>query len=46
MKISEISSLTGIPVTTLRDWEKYLDLKIPRDENGDRVYSQGWVEYL
>ena len=46
----ELSKQTGIPVKTLRDLEQYipehLDLEIPRDKHGLRVYSQEWVEYF
>lgn len=46
MKIGEIAELTGVPTSTLRDWEKYLELKIPKDENGDRFYAPAWVDYF
>ncbi len=40
MKIKEISRILGIPPHTLRFWEKELGLKIPRNEDGERVYDQ------
>ncbi len=46
MKITELSEQTGIPASTIRVWEKYLSLKVPRDEMGNRIYSQEWVEYF
>jgi len=46
MQISELSKLIKVPASTIRDWEKYLELDIPRDQNGDRYYSPEWVEYF
>lgn len=46
MKISELSKLIKVPSSTIRDWERYLGLKVPRDQQGYREYSPEWVEYF
>ena len=50
MTIRELSKQTGIPSKTLRDLEQYipehLALEIPRDKQGNRVYSHEWIEYF
>ena len=46
MKVSKVAKAIGISVSTIRRWEKYLKLEIPRDKNGDRFYSEEWVTFF
>jgi len=49
MKINEVSKLTGLPISTLRFYERknlIPDLFVKRDENNYRVYSEEIVEFL
>ncbi|MBT2600040.1 MULTISPECIES: MerR family transcriptional regulator [unclassified Oceanobacillus] len=49
MKINEVSKLTGLPISTLRFYERknlIPDRYIKRDVNNYRVYSEEIVEYL
>lgn len=41
-------ALKEIEITphTLKIWEKELQLAIPRDEKGHRVFSRDWIRYL
>lgn len=45
-KIGEVAEILGIEQHTLRYLEHTLRLKIPRDERGDRLYSEADLETL
>lgn len=45
-KMSEALKVLGITRHTLTLWEQALQLQIPRDENGHRVFSRDWIRYL
>jgi len=45
--IGEVESLTGLPASTLRHWEKVLPLLDPRkDEFGRRFYSESDIRLI
>ncbi len=45
--IGEVESLTGLPASTLRHWEKVLPLLDPRkDEFGRRLYSEADIRLI
>ncbi|EFU40737.1 transcriptional regulator, MerR family protein [Paenibacillus vortex V453] len=49
MKINEVSKLTGLPISTLRFYERknlIPDRFVARDENNYRIYSEEIVEFL
>ncbi|MFD1337138.1 MerR family transcriptional regulator [Oceanobacillus iheyensis] len=49
MKINEVSKLTGLPISTLRFYERkniIPERYIKRDVNNYRVYSEKIIEYL
>ncbi|MCM3698697.1 MerR family transcriptional regulator [Paenibacillus macerans] len=49
MKINELSKQTGLPISTLRFYERKKlipDIFVKRDENNYRIYSEEIVEYL
>ncbi|MFF2480898.1 MerR family transcriptional regulator [Paenibacillus sp. NPDC058071] len=49
MKINDVSKLTGLPISTLRFYERknlIPDVFIKRDANNYRIYSEEIVEYL
>lgn len=49
MKANEVSKLTGLPISTLRFYERKQLIPEPfisRDENNYRVYDEGVVTYL
>ncbi|MFF2886044.1 MerR family transcriptional regulator [Paenibacillus sp. NPDC057967] len=49
MKINEVSKLTGLPISTLRFYERknlIPDKFVQRDENNYRVYSEEIVDFL
>ena len=49
MKANEVSRLTGLPISTLRFYERKQLIPeqfISRDENNYRVYDEGVVTYL
>ncbi|PLT48007.1 Transcriptional regulator, MerR family [Paenibacillus pasadenensis] len=49
MKANEVSKLTGLPISTLRFYERKQLIPEPfiaRDENNYRVYDKDVVEYL
>ena len=49
MKIKEVSKLTGLPISTLRFYERknlIPDSYVKRDANNYRVYSEDIVEFL
>lgn len=46
-RISEVASLTGLPISTLRFWEKkFTIIKPKRNEKGTRYYTPKDVEEL
>ncbi|MFB5681612.1 MerR family transcriptional regulator [Paenibacillus terreus] len=49
MKINEVSKRTGLPISTLRFYERKKlipDEFVKRDENNYRIYSEEIVEFL
>ncbi|WP_339275331.1 MerR family transcriptional regulator [Paenibacillus sp. FSL W8-0426] len=49
MKINDVSKLTGLPISTLRFYERknlIPDTFVKRDENNYRIYSENIVEFL
>lgn len=46
MTIGEMSQKTDLPESTLRYYEKKKLLKVERDSNGRRVYSENDVEWI
>lgn len=49
MKINDVSKLTGLPISTLRFYERknlIPDSFVKRDVNNYRVYSEGIIEFL
>ncbi|MCC3374228.1 MerR family transcriptional regulator [Cohnella sp. REN36] len=49
MKINDVSKLTGLPISTLRFYERknlIPDVFVQRDANNYRIYSEEIVEYL
>ncbi|PAD26666.1 hypothetical protein CHH55_06740 [Niallia circulans] len=49
MKINELSKVTGIPISTLRFYEKkklLLPKYLSRDENNHRIYSKSVINHL
>ncbi|RRJ67756.1 MerR family DNA-binding transcriptional regulator [Paenibacillus oralis] len=49
MKINEVSKRTGLPISTLRFYERKKlipDGFVKRDENNYRIYAEEIVEYL
>lgn len=46
MQINELAELLAVSASTLRHWEKTLDVDVPRDELGQRSYPPEWVEYF
>lgn len=49
MKINDVSKLTGLPISTLRFYERknlIPDSYVKRDANNYRVYSEDIVEFL
>jgi len=44
--IKEVSKILDIPSHILRYWEKELNLKILRDQKGNRIYTENDVEIL
>lgn len=46
MKINDVAELVGVSASTLRYWEKKLELGVPRDEYGSRTFDAEWVEYF
>lgn len=44
--IGEVSKLTEIPSHILRYWEKELNLKIMRDQKGNRIYTKKDLEMI
>ncbi|BBI36632.1 helix-turn-helix domain-containing protein [Cohnella abietis] len=49
MKINDVSKLTGLPISTLRFYERknlIPDTFVTRDANNYRVYSEEIVEFL
>jgi len=46
-KIGEASSLLGVPVSTLRSWEKAFPMLAPaKTKGGHREYSEGDLSFL
>ncbi len=46
-KIGEASSLLGVPITTLRSWEKAFPMLAPaKTRGGHREYSEGDLAFL
>ena len=43
MKINDVAELVGVSASTLRYWEKKLNLDVPRDEYGSRTFDAEWV---
>ncbi|MEZ0374418.1 MAG: MerR family transcriptional regulator [Candidatus Sericytochromatia bacterium] len=46
MQINELAELLAVSASTLRHWEKTLEVDVPRDELGQRTYPPEWVEYF
>ena len=46
LKIGKAAKKIGISSRTLKEWEKLLDISVPRDNLGHRVYDAEWVEYF
>ncbi|MFF2093022.1 MerR family transcriptional regulator [Paenibacillus sp. NPDC058174] len=49
MRINDVSKLTGLPISTLRFYERknlIPDLFVQRDANNYRVYSEEVIEFL
>ncbi|MBB6634998.1 MerR family transcriptional regulator [Cohnella thailandensis] len=49
MKINEVSKITGLPISTLRFYERknlIPDMFVRRDENNYRIYSDEIVDFL
>ncbi|MCM3784542.1 MerR family transcriptional regulator [Neobacillus mesonae] len=49
MKINDVSNLTGLPISTLRFYERknlIPDNFVKRDENNYRLYSEEVIEFL
>jgi DNA-binding transcriptional MerR regulator len=45
--ITEVSTLTGIPVHILRYWEKVIpDLQVPKNRAGNRSYRKQEIEFI
>lgn len=45
-KMAEALKVVQITPHTLKIWEKELQLQIPRDEKGHRVFSRDWIRFL
>jgi len=46
MKINDVAELVEVSASTLRYWEKKLDLDVPRDELGSRTFNADWVAFF
>ena len=46
MKINDVAELVGVSASSLRYWEKKLNLDVPRDEYGSRTFDTEWVAYF
>lgn len=46
IKLKELAELLGVSNGVIIGIEKELNLKIPRDEKGQRIYNQEWIEYF
>ena len=46
MKIGEIANKTNLPASTLRYYEKKGLLKVDRDKNGRRYYTESDIEWI
>ena len=46
MKINDAAELVEVSASTLRYWEKKLDLDVPRDELGSRTFNAEWVSFF
>jgi len=46
MKINDVAELVEVSPSTLRYWEKKLDLDVPRDELGSRTFNADWVAFF
>jgi len=46
MKINDVAELVGVSASSLRYWEKKLNLDVPRDEYGSRTFDAEWVAYF
>ncbi|GAB6930822.1 hypothetical protein JCM10914A_48050 [Paenibacillus sp. JCM 10914] len=49
MKINEVSKLTGLPISTLRFYERknlIPNIFVKRDDNNYRIYSEEIVDFL
>ncbi|MGC8976707.1 MAG: helix-turn-helix domain-containing protein, partial [Candidatus Ratteibacteria bacterium] len=44
--IRDVSKILDIPSHILRYWEKELNLKIMRDQKGNRIYTEDDIERL
>lgn len=44
--INEVSKLIDVPCHILRYWEKELNIKILRDQKGNRIYTEKDIEKL
>ena len=41
-----MAAVLGVSASTLRHWEKKLELPVPRDELGQRTYPPEWQDYF
>lgn len=46
IKAKALAKLLGVSPYVLRKWEKELDLSIPRNDRGHRVYNQEWQTFF
>lgn len=46
MNIKEVATLTGINTHTLRTWQKYFNIEVPRNPTGYREYSEEIIKKL
>ena len=46
MKINDVAEAVEVSASTLRYWERKLDLNVPRDEFGSRTFNAEWVAYF
>lgn len=46
MRIRQLSQALNVPLTEICYWERTLNLNVPRDGYGLRLYDTQWVEYF
>lgn len=46
LKIGKVAKKIGISSRTLKEWEKLLNVSVPRNDLGHRVYDAQWIDYF